>query len=103
MIFLGLPLNEISAEEVAETVANFSIRHKQDYLGKLLLTWEYISALLLQSSSLLIFSSVLGEQRALESEGLLLVAWKNIFVFFSYISSKFIPSHVLPAWNITIT
>lgn len=43
MIFLGLPLNEISAEEVAETVANFSIRHKQDYLGKLLLTWEYFS------------------------------------------------------------
>lgn len=42
MIFLGLPLNQISAEEVAETVANFSIHHKQDNLGKLLLTWEYI-------------------------------------------------------------
>lgn len=83
--FLGLPLNQISAQEVVKIVASFSIHHKQDYLDKLLVTWEYISALLLHSSCLLIFSSVLEEQRALKREGLLLVAWKNVFVFFLYI------------------
>lgn len=38
------------------------------------------TSLLLHFSSLLIFSSVLGEQRGLERKA----AWKNIFVFFSY-------------------
>lgn len=43
MIFLGLPLNQISAEEVAETVANSRVHHKQDCSSKLILNWEYIS------------------------------------------------------------
>lgn len=30
MIVLGLSLNQISTEEVAETVANSSVQHKQD-------------------------------------------------------------------------
>lgn len=40
--FLGLPLNQISAEEVAETVASSNVHHKQDYLSELILNWEYI-------------------------------------------------------------
>lgn len=39
MIFLGLPLNQINAEEVA----NSSVHHKQDYLSKLILSLEYVS------------------------------------------------------------
>lgn len=43
MIFLGLPPNQINAEEVAETIADSTVHPKQDYLRKLILNWEYIS------------------------------------------------------------